>query len=300
MAIQATLHIFALILEKFSSHKSASLNELKVFLEAHDLGKSERSLARYIEQMRHEFGLDIVYDASLKGYVFKRSNDFEVTLFLNFVQLTQTAGIAMEGKKQMDALRHLVQFDNNLRLQGTEHLKTLLVAIQNKRYASFKHTNYHTDKTTNYRFKPILLKQYQYRWYVVGELENGEYRTFGCDRIADLNVEAKTFVAKNTKEVRKKFEQVIGLNYSDGEMKKVRLQLTPLQAKYLKAAPIHASQYVESETEESVIFVLNLIPNYELVQKILQMSSQAKVLSPASLKADVKKHLKETLALYQK
>lgn len=300
MPIQATLHIFALILDKLSTQKSTSLLELKSFLEAHELGKSERSLARYIEQMRHEFGLDIVYDAVSRGYVFKRSDDFEVELFLNFVRLSQTAGIVIGGKKQMKELLPLVQFDTNMRLQGLENIKDLLFAIQNRRYIVFKHTNYHTALVTEYRVKPILLKQYQYHWYVIGEIKENEYRTFGCDRIAELKVEAKTFVAKNNKEVRKKFEQVIGLNYSDGALEKVRLELTPLQAKYLKASPLHSSQYIESETAKSTIFVLNLIPNYELIQKILMMSDQVKVLEPSSLKNDIKQHLMRTIKLYAK
>jgi predicted DNA-binding transcriptional regulator YafY len=300
MATHATLHIFALILEKLSRQKSASLQELKVFLEAHDLGKSERSIARYIEQMRHEFGLDIVYDASNKGYVFDKSNDFEVDLFLNFVQLAQSTGIDLGGKKNMKELMQLVQFDTNQPLQGIENLKDLLFAIQNKRYINFVHTNYHTDKSTSYRIKPILLKQYQYRWYVIGDVGEDDFRTFGCDRIAHLQIEAMPFVAKNNKIIRQKFEQVIGLNYSEGEMEKVRLKLTSLQAKYLKASPIHASQYIESETRDSVIFAFNLIPNFELIQKILQMSDQVKVLSPASLRFDVKKHLLAALELYKK
>jgi hypothetical protein len=299
MATHATLHIYALILEKLSRQNSTSLQELNAFLVSHDLGKSDRSIARYIEQMRHEFGLEIIYDATNKGYVFNKSSDFEVELFLNFVQLVQSSGIEVGGKKNMQALMPLVQFDANQRLQGIENLKDLLFAIQNKRYINFIHTNYHTEKSTSYRIKPILLKQYQYRWYVIGVVKDDDYRTFGCDRISELNIEAKTFVAKNNKEVRQKFEQVIGLNYSDGPMEKVRLQLTPLQAKYLKASPIHASQYIESETPDAVIFALNLIPNYELIQKILQMSDQVKVLSPDSLKSDVKKHLMSTLKLYK-
>ncbi len=300
MATHATLHIYALILEKLSRQNSTSLQDLNAFLVSHDLGKSERTIARYIEQMRHEFGLDIIYDVSNKGYVFQKSNDFEVELFLNFLQLAISTGIDVGGKKNREDLMQMVQFDTNQRLQGIESLKDLLFAIQNKRYINFVHTNYHTDRTTSYRIKPILLKQYQNRWYVIGEINEGEYRTFGCDRISSLNIEAKTFVAKNNKEVRKKFEQVIGLNYSEGKMEKVKLELSPLQAKYLKASPLHPSQYIESETRDAVVFVLELIPNYELIQKILMMSDQVKVLAPASLRFEVKKHLLATLELYKK
>lgn len=292
--------LYALILEKLSRQKSTSLQDLKAFLETHELGKSERTISRYIEQMRHEFGLEIMYDAGEKGYVFQKSNDFEVEIFLNFMQLSQSTGLAIGGKKNMQDLMQLVQFDTNQRLQGIGYLKDLLFAIRNRRYINFKHTNYHTEKITAYRIKPILLKQYQYRWYVIGDIKEGEFRTFGCDRISELDIEAKTFVAKNNKEARKKFEHIIGLNYSENAIEKVKLELTPIQAKYLKASPLHASQYIESETRDAVIFVLNLIPNYELIQQILLMGDQVKVLAPASLRYEVKKHLRSTLDLYRK
>lgn len=300
MATHATLHIYALILEKLRRQKSNSLQDLKAFLETHELGKSERTISRYIEQMRHEFGLEIIYDAGEKGYVFQKSNDFEVEIFLNFMQLSQSTGLAIGGKKNMKDLMQLVQFDTNHRLQGMGYLKDLLFAIQNKRYINFKHTNYHTDKITSYRIKPILLKQYQYRWYVIGDIQEGEFRTFGIDRISELEIETKIFVVKNAGEGRKKFEQIIGLNYSDNKIEKVRLELTPIQAKYLKGSPLHASQYIESESSEKVVFVLNLIPNYELIQKILMMGDQVKVLAPASLRFEVKTHLKMALDLYRK
>lgn len=300
MAAHATLHIYALILEKLSRQKSTTLSEMAEFLNSHDLGKSERSIARYFEQMRHEFGLEIIYDAGEKGYVFQKSNDFEVEIFLNFLQLAQATGLAIGGKKNIRELMQLVQFDTNQRLQGIGFLKDLLFAIQNKRYINFKHTNYHTDKITAYRIKPILLKQYQYRWYVIGDINEGEFRTFGIDRISELEIEPKTFIAKNAADGRKKFEQIIGLNYSENKMEKVKLELTQIQAKYLKASPLHNSQYIESESRDAVVFVLNLIPNYELVQKILMMGDQVKVLAPATLRFEVKKHLKATLDLYKK
>ncbi len=134
---------------------------------------------------------------------------------------------------------------------------------------------------------------------MIGDIKEGEFRTFGIDRISELEIEIKTFVAKNAGEGRKKFEQIIGLNYSENKMEKVKLELTPIQAKYLKASPLHSSQYIESESRDKVVFVLNLIPNYEIVQKILMMSDQVKVLAPATLRFEVKKHLKATLDLYK-
>lgn len=300
MPIHATLHRYALIIEKISKQKGCTLKVLSDYLSKHDLSVSERTVSRFIEQMRHEFGLDIAYDTIGKGYVLLKQNEREIDNFLNFIHLAQTAGITYKDQKELKELMDFLQFDSNQRISGIEYLKDLLFAIQNRRFINFKHTNFNTTKITPYRVKPLLLKQYQYRWYIVGEIEENEFRTFGCDRISDIEIETKTFPAKKTKEIRNNFEKIIGLDYSNEEIEKVKIELTPLQARYVLASPLHSSQYIFSESRDSTVIALDLIPNYELIQKILMLGDQARVLAPASLRFEVKKMLIATLEKYKK
>ena len=294
----STLHRYLLTIEKMRRIQNCSLKELAAHLSLHDLGVSERTIARDIEQMRHEFGLDIQYNAKTKGYSFKASDDKEVEAFLNFIQLVQVAGITVSGKQNIKDLASMVQFDTNHQMAGIEFLKDLLFAIKNKRYIHFNHQNYHTETLKKHTIKPYLLKQYQSRWYVVGEIESNEYRTFGCDRISQLEIDTKSYKGNQSKIIRHNFEKIIGLKYSNGEVQKVELQFTALQAKYIKAAPLHASQYVLEENNKYTVIALHVIPNYELVQKILMLGDQVKVLSPLDLKKDVKAILKHSLSLY--
>lgn len=115
-----------------------------------------------------------------------------------------------------------------------------------------------------------------------------------------LEIEAKTFPAKKNKEVRSNFEQIIGLDYSNGQLEKVRIELTPVQGRYVISSPLHPSQYVITETRDATVIALELIPNYELIQKILMLGDQAKVLAPASLRFEVKKMLIAVLEKYKK
>jgi predicted DNA-binding transcriptional regulator YafY len=43
------------------------------------------------------------------------------------------------------------------------------------------------------------LKQYLNRWYVFGCFKNGEFRSFGLDRIMELEVLSETFKLKSKK-----------------------------------------------------------------------------------------------------
>jgi predicted DNA-binding transcriptional regulator YafY len=299
MPTHATINIFSLIIEKLRNGNTASLKEFSAHLSEHDFPKSERSILRYIEQLRKEFGLEIEYNISEKAYELKETNGFELERFLNLLQLTQSAGLPIQNKKSLAEISEFLLLENLISFQGIQYLKDILKAIQNRNSIQFLHFNFHTELSTQYKIKPILLKQYLNRWYVIGDIGKNEYRTFGLDRISDIVIDKKVFPKQNTSDIKKKFEQIIGLNYSVSEPIKVRLELSSLQAKYLKAAPLHESQYLELETIDTVVFVLHVIPNYELIQRILMMADQVKVLEPHSLKKEVHQLLKSTLALYK-
>ncbi len=299
MPTHTTVNIYSLIIERLKHGKSASLKELSDYLSNHDLSKSERSISRYIEQLRNEFGLEIEYNIFEKAYELKETKGFELERFLNLLQLTQSAGLPIQDKKSLAEISEFLLLENLISFQGIQYIKDILKAILNRNSIQFLHFNFHTELSTQYKIKPILLKQYLNRWYVIGDIGKNEYRTFGLDRISDIVVDKKVFPKQNTFEIKKKFEQIIGLNYSDSEPMKVRLELSSLQAKYLKAAPLHESQYIELETKNTVVFVLHIIPNYELIQRILMMADQVKVLEPHSLKNEVHQLLKSTIALYK-
>lgn len=300
MATASTLHRYLLIIEKMRRQKGCTLKEFTQYLDNHDLGVSERTISRDIEYMRHEFGLDIICEPGTNKYLFKETKDIEVEAFLNFIQLVQLAGISINGKQGVKDLVNFIQFDTNQKFSGLAYLKDLLYAIKHKRQITFIHTNYHTERQNTYTIKPVLLKQYQNRWYIIGVIDNNEFRTFGCDRITDLVIETTTFKAINNKEIKSNFDQIIGLNYSNGKVQKIKLELTPVQAKYVIASPLHSSQYIIEETEVKTIIALDLIPNYELIQKILMLGDQVKVISPESLKNEVKGMIGSMMDNYKK
>lgn len=299
MPAYATVHVYALLLDRISRDNGASLKDLKVHLEEHDLPKSERSISRYIEELRNEIGLDIVYDHAKRSYCINKQSDFEVENFLNLLTLSQMTSMDLGNPKKWREIQHVIQFDQIQQPKGLEHINEITSAILKRKFIQFDHFNFYTQKITAYSIKPLLLKQYQYRWYVIGEIASGELRTFGLDRLQKLMVESKTFPAKSNKAIRQKFEQVIGLDFSNEIPLNIKISSTPFQANYLKSVPLHQSQNIESENRKEVIFTYQLIPNFELIQKILMMADQVQVLEPKELKNQIKHLLNKTLKKYK-
>ena len=298
MSSQGTIKRYILIVEKISTGTCPSFSDLKNYLERHGFGISGRTLQRDIEQIRIEFGVEIKYDRSRNGYLIDKNESIDLDSFLGFLDTVATADLLTESlKESKTSLRHIA-FESEGNFHGAGLLKDILFAIRNKRKISFVHHNYIADTRKNYRIDPYLLKEYQNRWYVVGKVEDKHFRTFGIDRIEDLRISTEVFKTNGKEDAASLFDNIIGLSYSEGKVEEVILSFQPVQGKYVKSLPLHRSQKIIKDDEKSLVISLDLIPNFELRQKILMMGETVKVLKPAKLAAEIKRSLANALKQY--
>ncbi len=123
-------------------------------------------------------------------------------------------------------------------------------------------------------------------------------RTYGIDRIEELNLTEKKFVPDTKLNPLANFENIVGVVYSQHEMTKVVLSFTGGQGKYVKTLPFHTSQKILVDNEEEVQISLFLKPNYELIQKIMTYNQFVKVIEPSWLADEIKKRAEEIVKLY--
>jgi predicted DNA-binding transcriptional regulator YafY len=299
MSKQGTIRRYTLIIEKIGKNQYPSFEIIKDFLLEHSFEVSARTIQRDIEQIRFEFGIEIVYDRNRNGYYINTETNFNNDSFLRFLEIVNTAELLTESLKETKDTLNYISFESSGNLRGIEHLKPLLFAIKNNRKVSFSHENFDTGKQRKYAVRPYLLKEYQNRWYLVGILGGtNEFRTFGIDRVLDLQIKEETFKPETNINPNELFENTIGLTYCYNELEEVVLSLTPLQAKYLKSLPLHKSQEVVLENENEVQIKLSIIPNFEFKQRVLMLGENVKVLQPRWLVDDIKKSLSNSLKKY--
>ena len=298
MSSQGTIRRYTLIIEKIKSHKCPSFNELRDYLYDHGFEISSRTLQRDIEQIRIEFGIEIKYDRSGNGYSIDEELSINLDSFLRFLEIVSTADLLTQSLKEgKDALR-FIAFESEGNLYGIENLKSILFAVKNRRKISFTHYNYWTGKHKQYLINPYLLKEYQNRWYVVGKIETGQFRTFGIDRIENLEIKAEVFKSSKNEDPFRLFDNIVGLAYSDGKIEEVVLSFNPIQGKYIKSLPLHKSQQIIKDDKKALVINLKVIPNFELLQKILMLGDAVKVIKPKELVKEIKNSLKLTLSQY--
>ena len=298
MAKNEPLRRYFIEIEKIKTSFYPSIEDIADSLQRWDINKSERTIERDIEQIRKNFGVEIIYEPQERGYYIDETQSPNLKKFLRFLELANTAHLFLSGITQTKDFIKDIDFDEKGGLMGTEHLYALLKAIKHNNKIRFQHFNYLTNEKKEMLVAPYFLKEYLGRWYVVGLRDDEKIRTFGIDRISDLEITEHKFTKKKEKEARENFESIIGLVYSYGKRQKVVLSFTPVQGRYIKSFPWHHSQRVLIDNEEECRISLNVIPNYELYQQILMQADQVKVLEPQQLVDEIKNKLSNALSRY--
>ena len=299
MSRQGTIRRYTLIIEKINRNQSPSFQQIQEFLDEFGFGVSKRTIERDIEAIRNEFGLEITFNRSKEGYYIDRENSINIESFLRFLEIVNTAELLTESLTESKGTLDYISFDKGGGLIGIEHLKPLLKAIKDKRKIKFKHFSFQSEKSKHYSMKPYLLKEYQNRWYIVGMVSGiNQMRTFGLDRIEDLQLTSDTFEPDPKQNPSQNFENAIGVYYADTGLEKVVLSYTSKQGYYIKSLPLHKSQKVIIDDEKECRIELYLVPNYELIQLILMQHNQVKVLEPIWLLEEIKKLHKNALNQY--
>ena len=271
------------------------------FLNEKDFTISARTLERDFERIRADFGLEIEYNKNSNGYFINEEKSVKVASFFKFLEIVSIADIFSESLKNSNKILDFVSFDDSKYFRGIENIKEILIAISQKREISFVHENFSGNTFKDYTITPILLKEYENRWYVIGVPEGlDEIRTFGIDRITALSC-GKLFKIKLKpfKTQLKKFDNIVGLDFNQGEPTKIRLLVDRIHIKYMKSLPLHHSQMIHSENEKRQFFVdFFLIPNYEFMTQILKIGDEVEVIYPPELRDEIKSIIIKSLKKY--
>ncbi len=281
MANNGKLHRLYLLLEKVENGYHPSFHEIYDHYYNHGFEISRRSLQRDLKTLRLEFGIEVSYHHGRNGYYLDRSRSINVESFYRFLEYAQSADLLSETIRDNRTNLEFIHFESQGSLRGLEHLRDLMFAVRNKRIISFIHYNFVKETRKTYRMHPHGLKEYQNRWYVVGELPGIDNPLkFGIDRIESLAVEEQTFERNPDFDIQDLFDDVVGLSHTESQKETVVLHLTPLQGKYVKTLPLHASQQILHEDDQGVKIQIRVKPNFELIQKLMTHCDMVTVLQP--------------------
>lgn len=281
-------------------NRSCSFNELQecvmLKLEKDDIDTTFEYSIRTFERDKKDisilFGIDINYNRKDKTYAIDEA-DIEDQSVTRMIDAFSIHHALQEGNKLSPSV-----FLEKRKSLGTEHIHGIIHAIQNLYLLEFTHQKHWEDFSTQREVKPIAIKESQQRWYLVAlDKTSNTVKTFGLDRISNLKIADTKFkpIAYN---VEKEFRHAFGMEtYSPTE--KVVLEFSKQQGNYVKTFPLHDSQRIVEETEDTIILEIYIHTTNDIIMELLKYGSNVEVLEPKSLIAIMKERVLEMANMYQ-
>lgn len=290
---------------------------------------SKRTVQLDLQEMRYSAALNfhapIVYNKSEKTYrysepKFSISNlpvtadelhglDFAISILDQFKHLPaikefeeaiKKIGSTVKLNKEARGESDHIQLDTPFIIKGIEFVEPILKAISERRVLKFTYQKHGSDEISQNFLEPYLIREAKNFWYVIGKRTNkGEDKilTFALDRIQDMQLTEEVF--SETKLDRKNFfKNVVGVTMGEGKTEKVLLSFAPLQGKYIKTIPIHASQEIVEETKTELKVSLAVVINHELKMQLLSYGENVRVLEPKKLAEEMKEIAKKMVKVY--
>jgi hypothetical protein len=204
--------------------------------------------------IRGLYNVDIQYDFSRKVYFINLDdqpefNDRILEAFDNFNALNIS-----------DRLSNYINFEKR-RPTGTENLYGLLHAIKNRLLIKFTYHKFWEEGPSQRAGEPYAIKEFNNRWYILAKESNGDIvKSFGLDRLTNLEISRKTFEFPMDFNVEESFMYCFGIISPNGEdPQEIILSFTLFQGKYIKTLPLHSTQKVLIDNKEELQISLKLL-----------------------------------------
>lgn len=201
----------------------------------------------------------------------------------------------LEKTFNLSSNAEVIVFESNPYLIGLEHIDILYNAIVHKIVLDIRWHSYRSGEQSA-TIHPYFLKQYNNRWYLLGQ--HSEFEKIwhiSLDRI-DRITKIKTAYINTEIDIEDYFGDVIGMTIpDDAKPEKILLKVSDTSLPYIVSKPLHGSQ---RKPKINNIIELNLIINYELEAQILSFGSNIEVLEPLWLRNKIKKEINKLLLKY--
>lgn len=182
---------------------------------------------------------------------------------------------------------------------GRQWLEPVIQALQQNREMELEYENFVGVQFSGI-IKPLCVKLFKRRWYVLALLYNGQTRIFSLDRIKDLRLSDRHFTYPKDFTPSDYFSNFFGIIAIAGsKAEEIRIRAYAELPGYLRSLPIHHSQQELESNQEYTDFSLRIVPTFDFIQELLLHRDQLEVLYPKSFRDEMKRIITNMLNRYQ-
>ena len=152
---------------------------------------------------------------------------------------------------------------------------------------------------TDVIIEPYMLKIFRQRWYVAARnVAEDKVKTYSLDRFKQASLTTQEYEIPDSFIASNYYRDSFGVIADESEVKRVVIKATVLQAKYLRALPLHHSQE-EAIHDNYSIFSYRIRITPDFVGELLSLGPQIVVVSPPELRTMICSQLEESLTNYK-
>ena len=267
------------------SHKDLSdrWSRNKDFSDGHELHRA--TFNRWRDAIYEQFGI-MIDCQKVGGYLYYISNPEDIDedklkkWMLDSFAVGNAIGenLSLKGRILVDEIP-----------SGRDHLTTILEAMKENRVVNISYRPFKKEHSYSFPIEPYCVKLFDNRWYVLGHNNHDEIKIYGLDRLESVEPTDTLFKLPKdfdaTEYFATKFGVVIGY---DVKPERIVIRANEDHKHYLKSLPLHHSQRLIKDYGEYADFELYLSPTYDFIMKLLHVGSMIEVISPASLRKEMK------------
>lgn len=186
---------------------------------------------------------------------------------------------------------------------GDKFLMQIIDAMSSNMVIHMVHQKFGSDSPHEQDVEPYCLRASERRWYMVAHAhndKNGELKTYGLDRIIDLQITDMTFRMPSKFSASRHFKYAYGaFVYDKHDAVQVKIRTTPTVARFLRTLPLHQSQREVRRSNDFVEFQFHIVPTLDFRQALMRWGSELMVITPQSLRDEMLKETRKMMKMYE-
>lgn len=289
------------IIEAFRRHNALTLKQISDLWQQSNMDNgrplARRTFMTYRNNIEEMFNINIHCDKSTYEYSIDDQGS-EDNSHIDWLLDSMSISGALQNSQ---GVTHRILLENVP--SARHHLPVIIDALKQNMCISFSYKPYtRALQRKGVIIRPYFVKIFKQLWYVIGfNTKDHKIKTYALDRMSNLTILADmTFTMPDDINPQDFFKDCFGITTNNNEPKDIKLRVEPVQAKYLRALPLHPSQQELIEVGGHSIFTYKMRLTYDLREKLLSMGSNVEILAPSELKTQIREELRRTLSLYDK
>ena len=182
--------------------------------------------------------------------------------------------------------------------QHSETIEALMIAIEDTRAILLTYLSARSTEPVTYSIEPYGIVEHRGTLYVVGYSQrHAEIRTWKVDRIQAAEVTERSFALPTDFDLDEHFAGAFAIVRGEKPVE-VIVRFMGTATRYVQEKRMHPTQQVELHSDGSALARFQLTSTLEIRSWILSFGSAAEVLSPSSLRSEIKQEVVQMLAHY--